>query len=359
MKSSCDKVTKFPYETSIMKKIDIYNHIWPPAFYDRVVKLSPNASNMTKRVRAVPMITDLDVRFKVMDMFDNYLQILSLASPPLEMLVPEPDVADLARLANDSMAELVQNYPERFPGFIASLPLTDPEAAVLEAERAIRDLHAVGVQGFTNVQGKSLDGLEFRPLFQLVSALGKPVWIHPSRGPNFPDYLAEDHSKYEIWWAFGWPYETSVCMARMVFSKLFDEFPDLKIITHHGGGMIPYFEGRVGYGWDQLGARTTAVDYSRLLSELQHRPLDYFRRFIADTATFGSDSATRCALDFFGVDNIVFASDAPFDPEQGPLYIRETIRVIDSLDISEADREKIYHGNAIRLCGLPEGVKPG
>ena len=335
-----------------MKKIDIYNHIWPQAFYEKVMQISPNLTNMTKRVKAVPMITDLDVRFKVMDQFEDYCQILSLSSPPLEMLVPEECVNDLARLANDSMAELVNKYPDRFPGFIATLALTDPEAAATEARRAMAELGAVGVQGFTNIAGKCMDGPEYRPLFQLLTVFDRPIWIHPTRGPNFSDYLAEDHSQYEIWWAFGWPYETSVFMARMVFSKLFDELPGIKIITHHGGGMVPYFEGRVGYGWDQLGARTSAVDYKTLLKELKRRPLDYFRDFIADTALFGSTSATQCAIDFFGTDNVVFASDAPFDPEQGPLYIRETIKVIDNLDISESDRQKIYRDNAIRLCGL-------
>ena len=339
-----------------MKKIDIYNHIWPQTFYEKVMEISPNLTNMTKRVKAVPMITDLDVRFKVMDQFEDYCQILSLASPPLEMLVPAQHVNDLARLANDSMAELVNQYPDRFPGFIATLALTDPDGAVEEARRAMADLGAVGVQGFTNVDGKCMDGPEYRPLFRLLTEFDRPIWIHPTRGPNFSDYLAEDHSKYEIWWAFGWPYETSVFMARMVFSKLFDELPGLKIITHHGGGMIPYFEGRVGYGWDQLGARTSVVDYKALLKELKRRPLDYFRDFIADTALFGSTSATQCAIDFFGIDNVVFASDAPFDPEQGPLYIRETIKVIDGLNISDIDRQKIYHDNAIRLCGLKKDV---
>ena len=240
-----------------MKKIDIYNHIWPQAFYKKVMEISPNLTDMTKRVNAVPMITNLDVRFKVMDMFEDYCQILSLSSPPLEMLVPLQHVNELARIANDSMAELVNKYPDRFPGFIATLALSDPEAAVTEARRAIAGLGAVGVQGFTNVAGKCMDGPEFRPLFQLLTEFDRPIWIHPTRGPNFTDYLTEDHSQYEIWWAFGWPYETSVFMARMVFSKLFDELPGIKIITHHGGGMIPYFEGRVGYGLDQLGTRTS------------------------------------------------------------------------------------------------------
>jgi predicted TIM-barrel fold metal-dependent hydrolase len=117
------------------------------------------------------------------------------------------------------------------------------------------------------------------------------------------------------------------------------------------GAMIPYFEGRVGYGWDQLGLRTSDEDYEALLKSMQKRPLDYFRMFYADTALFGAAAATRCGLDFFGVDRVLFASDTPFEPTPG-LYVRETIRVIDSLDISPLDRERIYYRNAQTLLNL-------
>ncbi|OGT82548.1 MAG: amidohydrolase, partial [Gammaproteobacteria bacterium RIFCSPLOWO2_12_FULL_52_10] len=275
-----------------------------------------------------------------------------LASPPLE-LIKDPKVsAELARVGNDGMQELCVKYPERFPGFIASLPMNDPVAAVAEIRRAVEDLGALGVQIFTNVAGKPLDAPEFRPVFEMMAAYDKPIWLHPTRGANFPDYLTETRSLYEIWWTFGWPYETSVALARLVFAKIMQELPKLKIITHHAGGMVSFFEGRVGPGWDQLGARTSSEDYSVLLKELSQRPVDYFRRFYADTATFGSRAALVCALEFFGVDHVVFASDAPFDPEKGPMYIRDTIKVIDSLDISDADRRKIYHGNAAKLTGL-------
>ena len=103
---------------------------------------------------------------------------------------------------------------------------------------------------------------------------------------------------------------------------------------------------------DRLGKRTSSVDYSILLKELEKRPLDYFRMFYADTAVFGSDSATRCCLDFFGVDQVLLASDAPFDLEGGPMYIRETIRIIDALDISEEDRRRIYRDNVVEMLGL-------
>jgi aminocarboxymuconate-semialdehyde decarboxylase len=141
-------------------------------------------------------------------------------------------------------------------------------------------------------------------------------------------------------------------MARLVFSGVFDRHPDLTIITHHLGGLVPYLEGRVGYGWDQLGARTSTVDYSTLLRSMTKRPVDYFRQFHADTAMFGARAATRCGIDFFGVDRVLFASDMPFDPTPG-LYMRETIRVIDSLDLDDAQRLAIYSGNARRLLHLP------
>ena len=333
-------------------KIDIFNHIFPKSYFDKMVKVAPNGKDMHKRVRNIPCIVDLDERFRIMDMFDEYAQIICLGSPPIEVFGPPPISTDMARLANDGMAELVQKYPDRFPGFIASLPMNDPEGLLAEANRAIKDLGAVGVQVFTNVLGRPLTKPETMPLFDLMAELDRPIWMHPARGADFPDYKGEPKSHYEIWFVFGWPYETSVAMAHMVFSGLFDRHPDLKIITHHLGGMIPYFEGRVGPGWDQLGTRTSDEDYTLLLKKLKKRPLDYFRLFYADTALFGAREATICGLKFFGVDRVLFASDSPFDPEKGSAYIRSTIEIIDSLDIKPEKRQAIYEGNAKRLLKL-------
>ena len=209
------------------------------------------------------------------------------------------------------------------------------------------------VQIFTNVGGKPLDRPEFEGFFAAMDKIGKPIWIHPERGANHPDYRDEEKSLYEIWWTFGWPYETSVAMSRLVFSKTLDKYPRLKIIVHHLGAMVPYHEGRVGPGWDQLGKRTTDEDYFALLKSLRKRPLDYFKQdFNADSAVFGSRAATVCGLEFYGADRVVFASDCPFDPEGGTQYIRETIKIIDGLDIPEGNRHAIYHGNAERLMRL-------
>ena len=333
-------------------KIDIYNHILPEGYFAKMMEVAPAHKDIGMRVRGVPMLWDLDERFRVMDLFDDYVQILSLASPPLEAIAGADVTPILARQGNDDMAALVAKYPDRFAGFTASLPMNNPDAAVAESNRAIDELGANGVQLFSNVNGKPLDGPEYEPLFAALAEHDLPIWLHPARGAGFADYPGEKKSEYEIWWTFGWPYETSTAMARLVFSGLFDRHPEIKIITHHMGAMIPYFEGRVGPGWDQLGARTSDQDLSAVLEKLKKRPIDYFHLFYADTALFGSVSGTRCGLDFFGVDNVVFASDAPFDPEKGPMYIRETIAVLDGLDITEDERGRIYEGNARRLLKL-------
>lgn len=335
-----------------MRKLDVFNHIYPRVYFDQMMKVAPDFKDIGKRMRNIPMLIDLDVRFRVMDTFGEYQQILSIATPPMDTYAAPADAVDLARIANDGMAELVARYPDRFPGFVASLPLAEANAAMAEIHRAVNDLGARGVQIFSNVNGRPIDAPEYLALFAAMAAFDLPVWLHPYRGAEVADYASESKSLFEIWWTFGWPYETSVAMARLVFAGVFDRHPELKIITHHMGAMAPYFAGRVGPGWDQLGARTSDENYGAVLQRLAKRPVDYFRMFYADTALFGAYDATVCGLQFFGPGHVVFASDAPFDPERGPMYIRETIAVLDRLPISDADRERIYWRNAVDLLKI-------
>ena len=132
---------------------------------------------------------------------------------------------------------------------------------------------------FSNVNGEPLDQDKYWPLFEKMASYDLPIWLHPARGENFPDYVNEDKSIFEIWWVLGWPYETSVAMARLVFWRIFERLPQIKIITHHMGAMIPFFEGRVGPGWDQMGSRQANEDYAELKSSLSKRPIDYFKMF--------------------------------------------------------------------------------
>ena len=229
-------------------------------------------------------------------------------------------------------------------------------AALEEMNRAIGELGACGVMIMTNVGGRPLDDPEFLPVFeQATHRHGVPIWMHPLRSAGFPDYAAEPKSRYETWQVMGWPYETTAAMARMVFSGMFDRVPGMRVLTHHCGGMLPYFGGRAETLWAQLGSRTSDEDYSRVLSGLERPFMDYFRMFYGDTVLGGSASALRCGLDFFGADNVAFASDCPFDPEGGEMYIREGIRSVESLGLDDATRRKIFLGNAERLMSRTVG----
>jgi predicted TIM-barrel fold metal-dependent hydrolase len=333
-------------------KIDIFCHVIPKAFFDRMNSISEKGSNMQKRVRGIPCLTDMDVRFRIMDHFGDYCQVISMASPPIEALGEPQQTPELARIANDGLAELAAKHADRFPGFVASLPMNNPQAAVEEIDRAVKQLGATGVQVFTNVNGRPLDDPAFLPVFEKMAQIDLPIWLHPTRGASFPDYLTEKKSKYELWWVFGWPYETSIALTRILFAGYLDRFPNLKIISHHMGGMIPYFSGRVGPGLDQLGTRTEDEDLTIIRGNMKKSPLEYCRMFYADTALFGSRAGMECGLDFFGADHTLFASDSPFDPEKGPAFIRETIRCLEEMNISADERRKIYEGNARRLLRL-------
>ena len=137
--------------------IDIYCHIFPDRYFQEMTKVAPNLENIGKRLRGVTKLFDLDARFKEMDEFGDYRQIISLPNPAIEDIA-KPDVGlSLARIANDAMAELCRKYPERFPAFAAALCMTDVEGSVAEAHRAVKDLGARGVLLYTNVAGRPLD----------------------------------------------------------------------------------------------------------------------------------------------------------------------------------------------------------
>jgi predicted TIM-barrel fold metal-dependent hydrolase len=334
-----------------VRYVDAYNHFFPKRYYDALLETPAGAKDLGKRVRGIPALSDLDERRRVVEQFDDYTQVLSLGLPPPERLWGPDKSPEMARLGNDGLAEIVARHPDRFVGYSAMLPMNAPEAAVREAERALKN-GANALQLATNANGIPLDEPQFWPVFEVIAKSGKPILLHPSRTRDMPDYPTEKYSKYEICSVLGWPYETGVTLARLVFSGIMDRFADLKVIAHHLGGVIPYLEGRVGHSWDQLGARTSDEDYASLLKKLKKRPHDYFKDFYGDTAVAGARAATVCGLDFFGAAHVLFASDCPFDKEKGPGYIRSTIAVIESLGLPAADQERICHGNAERMFGL-------
>lgn len=337
-------------------KLDIFPHIIPKPYFERMKELAaqnPGLGAQIKRWLNIPVLYDLDARMRMMDKFKGYKQILTLSMPAVELLGGPAETPVLARLANDEMAAIVTKHPQYFPAFVASLPMNNVPAALEEMERAITQLGAKGIQIFTNVLGRPLDGPEFYPIFErMANQYDLPIWVHPTRPHKFSDYASETSSKYEIWWLFGWPYETSAFMARLVFSGVMDKLPNLQIITHHLGAMAPFFDARISLGMDQIGTRASDEDYTHLLKGLAKRPIDYFKMFYGDTAVNGSAPAIRCGLDFFGANQVLFGTDCPFDPEGGPMFIRESIRAITSLRLKDGDQRKIYFGNALKMLKL-------
>lgn len=326
--------------------IDIYTHIFPARFFDYLANESGKLGSLAERLKSVKSVVDLDARFRDMDGHGDYRQIISLPHPALEEIADAPGAAKLASMVNDGLAELSSRHTDRFPAFVASVSLLDVPAAVAEAERAITQLGARGIQIYTNIAGRPLDDPAFDPVFAVMAKHNLPIWLHPARTAAMADYATESKSRFEMWWCFGWPYETSVAMARLVFSGLFDRYPHLKIITHHLGGMIPTSDGRIGPGMQFLGSRTTAEDHSKVLGALKKPHLEYFKMFYGDTAMFGGTCGLPSGMAFFGADHVVFATDAPFAP------IAATIKALDSLQLNDEDRRKICVGNAERLLGM-------
>ncbi|HLY65851.1 MAG TPA: amidohydrolase family protein [Chloroflexota bacterium] len=330
-------------------KIDVFPHIFPKPVFKRLGELKPAFAN-GPIVAGRESLYELDARFRLMDRYDNYVQVLTLSGPSLEDFAEGQAAGDLAALANDSMAELCQKYPDRFLGFAASVALDDVDGALTEVDRAVKQLGALGIQIFTNVRGHPMDESRFEPLFAKLAELNRVVWIHPARNADHPDYPSEKESKYGLFFKLGWPYETSVCISRLIFSGIVERYPHLRFLTHHAGGIVPHLAGRLGLRHDSPGQRRGIGVDERFTPEYT---TELYQRFYGDTVFSGADGPLECAIDFFGLDHILFGTDMPYGAEAGELFVRETIADLEQLDVTEAQRDALFEANARTLLGLP------
>jgi predicted TIM-barrel fold metal-dependent hydrolase len=335
------------------ERIDIFCHWIPTEYSDYVKHHVDRIPFMFERALSIPVMTDLDQRFSLMDRYPGYRQIPSLVSPPLERFGNTNLSLELAQVANDAAASLVARHPQRFPTFVASVPVNSVDSMCSEAGRAVKDLGACGVQIFSQVEGHPLDGETYEPFYGLMAELERPIWLHPARGADTPDYRKEKYSKYEIWWSVGWLYESTVAMIRLALSGVFDQNPTLKIITHHAGAFVPAAEGRLGAGMTVMGARTPEELKSLVAHPSKTPVIDTLKRFYTDSATFGSKSAFRSGLDFFGTNHMLFATDMPFGPDQGRHHIETSSAMIEDF-VPPADRERIFSENIRELIHLAE-----
>lgn len=339
-------------------KIDIWAHIFPEKYKNI---LCERTGLKFRQLEATPPLFNLEARFRIMDKFDELVQVLVPAGPPLEQVVGPEDAVELARIANDEMAKMVNEYPDRFTAAVAILPLNNIEEALTELDRAINVLRFRGIFIFTPIYsyvkggkyppsgGKPIDSPELIPIYERMVKYNLPIWLHPLREATIPDYANETKSKYAVFEVFGWPYETTVAMTRLVFSGILEKYPNLKFITHHCGAMVPYFDKRISlhYDWSEM---RTGRKYKNGLTK---SPIEYYRMFYNDTAVSGSTPALMCAYAFFGTDHLLFGTDFPFDSQTGTIAVRETIRSIEQMDISDSEKKKIFEDNARKLLRLP------
>ena len=291
--------------------------------------------------------------------FDVALRLEQLKKYGIDMQVVTPGIGmDIylfpgdakARLAyakaiNDNMAKLMEDSKGTLLGIAAVSLLHFEEGGRQEMERAIRSLGLKGIAVPSHVEGRPLDSPEFEAVWALATEMDVPVYIHPQHAVSSAGRTYE--AEYDLSHHFGWPFETALMLARLVFSGVMERHPTLKIMSHHlGGGMVPFFWGRI--------LETYAPEkQQRLIGRVMPKPLfDYFSLFYYDTAVGGSAPAIRCAYDVFGADRLVFATDAPYGPKGGEGRLETYPGVVRSLGLSDADNEKIFAGNARRIFNL-------
>ena len=278
------------------------------------------------------------IRLKEMDTGGIDLQVISDIG---SVVAPRPgdEGVKLAREANDQLAAAVAAHPDRFAGF-ATLPMTKPEAAADELERAVRSLGLKGPMIHGSINGRFLDDPSFLPVLERAAILNVPIYIHPAE-PSAPVreayYTDLDPAVGFVLSTSGWGWHSEVGMhaLRLILAGVFDRLPTLQIIIGHMGEMIPFMLARIN---DML---------TPVAKHLQHPVPEYFlHNFHITTSGFFTDPPLLLAMQVMGADRIIFSVDYPFSTnEQGRAFL-------DNASISPADKEKISHLNAERLLRL-------
>ena len=318
-----------------MRKIDVFNHILPEAYLQELEKL-----DVFLPLKNVIQLKDMDARVREVAAHDGLEQILTLVMPEVVDQTSLSDGRRLAALANDEMARVVTEYPKTFTAGVATVCLRDMAFTLKELRRAIEELGFRGVQIATTCADENLSEEKYLPFFEAMAAYDLPVLIHPCNGPNSkPDMI------------FNWPLETTWMMINLATSGIFERLPNLKLITHHLGAMTPAFHNRIFTAYLREGfyeKKPGSPD-----AETAHEDL---KKFYNDTALYGDcTAAIENGIAFFGIDHVLFGTDAPLDGDRGSDGKGQTKNTIDSicrLSVSEADKAKIFSGNALRVFNL-------
>ena len=302
-----------------MAKIDVFAHVLPARFYAKMKEVEPAIPERYAFFNN-PVLTDMELRRSHWD--GETRQVISHVNALPEDYVGPEEAAELCDLANAELLEMLRANRDMFEAAVLMVPMNNIDAAVrIVREQVATDPDVVGVQVFTRALGQSIAAPEFRPLFAALAEVGAPTWLHPVFDLRKPDNNL----------VFSWEYELSQAMLQMVQAGLLQEYPQLKVIVHHAGGMAPFFAGRI----DRIMPAEQAAD---------------MRRFYVDTAILGNPRALDLAVDYYGVDHVVFGTDAPLGilPAGATAEIQAAIA---DMHISDAERQAIYEDNYRRLVG--------
>jgi aminocarboxymuconate-semialdehyde decarboxylase len=326
-----------------MPLIDFHNHYYPPKYLQA---LQSGSSRVTVTIDeegnpvlhypgdyniAVRGHRDLAYRAEVLAQHGVATQVISLTTPGTHV----EDAAEAVRLAslvNDEFREAMDRYPGIYVA-LATLPLNDPEASVLELQRAMQHLRMPGAMLFSNVNGVPLSDRRFWPLYDAANDAGAVLYIHPTN-PVSVAMMQE----YWLMPLVGFLFDTTLAAASLVFSGVVERFPRIHWVLTHMGGAIPYLAERLDRGFDA---------FKECRVNIAHRPSKYLREFYYDTVNFNPDAA-RLAIAFAGTEHIVAGSDYPHQIGSIPLMIE----TLDELRLPHKEHDAIRGGNAARLLGL-------
>jgi aminocarboxymuconate-semialdehyde decarboxylase len=331
-----------------MTTIDIHCHLATPAGrppveafrrpdyepYDYFMGQDSKDRNKVMFPTIAAKLTNAADRLEDMDRMGVDVQGLATFVSEYFYWAPGPAAAESARIQNDNLAAIAAERPERFVAMGATVPLQDIDLAIAEMDRAVDDLGFKGLQIGGTVDGRNLDDARFRPFWQAAAAKGVPVILHPSgypEGQRFGNYFLTN--------CIGNPLETMVAATRMIFSGLFEELPDLKLVLLHGGGYLPFYASRADHTWEvRPEARAAIPDLA---------PSHYMKRLYYDTMVF-QPLYLRHLIEVVGVDRVMIGTDYPFDMgDDDPVGLVEATE-----GLTDEDRAAITGGNAVRLFGL-------
>lgn len=300
-------------------------------FYDKKLKCRINTATFQGQ--------DIDRRLEHMDRLGIDVHVLTIPAPGADRLEGEGAV-EVARVANDAIAEICRRHPRRFIGFF-TLPTCSINASLDELERAVKELGLRGFGCYTNLDGQPLDREALFPIYERLAKYRLPVYLHPT-APLATQATGIDIMPTLI---FGWAFDSTVAMTRLVYGRVLERFPEVNFVVADVGGVLAFFAQRA---INIYRGRTEEIRERYGLSE---NPLDAFRRFYVDTADHPA-STLRCVKDFFGPDRMVLGTNYPYGPEEGCLLVKNSLKAIEGLELNETDRQKILGGNAAGILGI-------